>query len=406
MSTFKLSPDKQLKEILLGCAELVSEEELLAKLEWSYQNDQPLKVKFGADPSRPDIHLGHTVVLHKLRCFQELGHSVIFIVGDFTARIGDPTGRSKTRPELSPEEIAQNAKTYEEQVFKILDRDATRVVFNSEWLNALTPMDFVRLAATRTVQQLLAREDFQNRFQQQTPIFLHELLYPVMQAYDSVVLEADVELGGTDQTFNLLLARELQRHHGLRPQTVLTMPILEGLDGVQKMSKSLDNYIGVTEPPGSIFGKTMSVSDQHMIRFYELLGQLSDSEFEKLKSGVADQTLHPMELKKRLAQMLVARFWGEAAGAEARTEFESVFSRREVPDDLPEHQVTTDDDGMVDLISVSVSLGFSKSRSEARRVLRQNGMKLDGKVVTQERIQIGQASIFKQGKIKMAKLVP
>lgn len=400
-------PSEQLAEIKMGCDLLVSEEELLKKLEDSYNLQKPLIVKFGADPSRPDIHLGHTVVINKLRLLQKFGHTIRFIIGDFTARIGDPTGRSKTRPQLSLEEVNQNAETYKDQIFKILDPLRTDIVYNGDWLEKLTPMDFIHLMATRTVQQQLAREDFQKRYEEQAPIFLHEFIYPILQAYDSVVLKADIELGGTDQTFNLLLGRELQKQRGQRPQSLIIMPLLEGLDGVQKMSKSYDNYISLTDSPKDMFGKTMSISDTHMLRFYELLSEKRAQEITAMKKAMEDGSAHPMELKKALAEEIVARYWGINVGKKAREEFEALFSKREIPQDLVEFKVSASEEGHLNIVDTAIKVGFASSKSEARRILQQNGMKINGDQISNERIEIkkGESYIFKYGKLKMIKLV-
>ncbi len=401
-----VSAEEQLAEIKVGCAEIIAEDELLAKLKRSVKEQKPLRVKLGADPSSPDIHLGHTVVLNKLRLFQSFGHQVIFIIGDFTARIGDPTGKSKTRPPLSSEQVLNYAKTYQEQIYRILDPSRTEVVYNSHWLDKLTPMDFIRLMATRTVQQVIVRDDFSKRLDENTPIHLHELVYPLLQGYDSVHLHADIELGGTDQKFNLLFGREMQRHAGQEPQCTLTVPLLEGLDGVQKMSKSLDNYIGISEPAREIFGKCMSISDVLMVRFYELLSRKGRAYVEDVKKRLLDGTLHPMEAKKAIAQEITEHYWGAEEGRAARQHFEETFSSRKVPTDLPTHTVSADADGKVNLIDVSVQLGFSQSRSEARRLLKQNGLHLDGETVQSESVvlEANRDYIFKQGKLKMVKL--
>lgn len=299
-----MSPEEQLERIAFGAADLISREELLKKLKKCQQEKKPLRVKFGADPNRPDIHLGHTVVINKLRTFQELGHHVLFLIGDFTAMIGDPSGKNQTRPILTPEEIAENAKTYAKQIFKILDPDKTEIVYNSKWLNPLTSVEFIKLSAKYTVARMLERDDFSKRYKGGVPIAIHEFLYPLTQGYDSVALHSDIELGGTDQTFNLLVGRDLQSHYGQEPQCVLTMPILEGLDGVQKMSKSLDNYISVVDSPKDMFGKTMRVSDELMFRFYQLLTDLSPQEVKNLQSRVEQGLQHPREVKVNLA-----KFW-------------------------------------------------------------------------------------------------
>ncbi len=323
-----LSVDEQLAYIKKGSAEIIREADLRAKLEKSRASGKPLRVKLGMDPTAPDLHLGHTVVLRKLKHFQDLGHTVIFLIGDFTGMIGDPTGRSVTRPPLSPEQIAQNAETYKAQVFKILDPEKTVIDFNRRWFSKFTADDFIRLAAKYTVSQMLEREDFHKRFLEEKPIAVHELLYPLAQGYDSVALEADVELGGTDQKFNLLVGRELQRSYGQEAQVVLTTPILEGLDGVQKMSKSLGNAVGIHEPPLEMYGKIMSISDQMMWRYYELLTDMQLPEIEKMKREV-----HPMQAKKDLARRIVADFHSAEAAAKAGEDWAKQFQKDEVPED-------------------------------------------------------------------------
>lgn len=407
MSKITVAPKEQLAQLKLGADEIISEDELLKKLEKSYAKQKPLTVKLGADPSRPDIHIGHAVVLNKLKLLQDFGHQVKFIIGDFTALIGDPTGKSKMRPQLSKDEVDANAQTYKEQVFKILDPDKTDIVYNSHWLNKFTPMDFIRLMASRTVQQLIARDDFSKRYQEQVPIFLHELVYPVMQAYDSYELKADIELGGTDQKFNLLLGREFQRQQGQEPQCIILSPLLEGLDGVQKMSKSLGNYIGLTDEPNDMFGKTMSISDQHMLRFYELLSRKGVEHFKQLKTGLSDQSVHPMDAKKDLAEEIVSHYWGEARAKEAREHFQQVFSKKAIPDDIPAHKISLNQDERINVLNLVVELEFCKSKSEARRILKQNGMKLNNQVIKEENIKLEPARdyIFRQGKLKMVKLL-
>ena len=330
--------DEQLTYLKKGSAEIIREADLRAKLEKSRATGKPLRVKLGMDPTAPDLHLGHTVVLRKLKHFQDLGHTAIFLIGDFTGMIGDPTGRSVTRPPLTREQIEQNAETYKAQVFKILDPHKTVVDFNRRWMGAFTADDFVRLMAKYTVSQLLEREDFHKRFQEEKPISVHELLYPLVQGYDSVALEADVELGGTDQKFNLLVGRELQRGYGQESQVVLTTPILEGLDGVQKMSKSLGNAIGIHEPPLEMYGKVMSISDEMMWRYYELLTDLQVAEIEKMKREV-----HPMQAKKDLARRIVADFHSAEAAAKAGEDWAKQFQRDEVPEDLEEIQIKFED---------------------------------------------------------------
>ncbi|MEP6644147.1 MAG: tyrosine--tRNA ligase [Acidobacteriaceae bacterium] len=326
--------DEQLAYLKKGSAEIIRESELRSKLEKSFTAGKPLRVKAGFDPTAPDLHLGHTVLLRKLKHFQDLGHTVIFLIGDFTGMIGDPSGRSATRPPLSAEEVMRNAKTYMAQVYKILNSATTEVRFNSEWLAKMKSEDWIRLAAKYTVSQMLEREDFHKRFTEEKPIALHELLYPLSQGYDSVALHADVELGGTDQKFNLLVGRELQRGYGQESQVVLTMPILEGLDGVQKMSKSLNNAIGIHEPPLEMYGKVMSISDGMMWRYYELLTDVQLPEIAKIKDEVKAGNAHPMEIKRQLATRIVRDFHGEAAGASANENWTKQFQKKEIPEDM------------------------------------------------------------------------
>lgn len=368
--------DDQLRIIRRGAAEIITESELRDKLERSRRADEPLRVKLGLDPTAPDLHLGHTVVLRKLRDFQELGHQAIVILGDFTGLIGDPTGRSETRKPLTQEEIRANAETYRAQLGKILDTARTRLEFNSTWLGALNLEQVIRLAAHVTVAQMLQREDFAARYAAGRPISLHEFLYPIAQGYDSVALHADVELGGTDQTFNLLVGRDLQRASGQAPQVALTVPILEGLDGVQKMSKSLGNYVGINEPAEDVYGKLMSVSDALMWRYFELLTRLPDAELATLRAG------HPMEAKKRLARTITAQYHGEAAARAAEAHFARVVQRRDVPEAVEEVRIAVAAVGGVGggaaLARVLVAAGCAPSTSEARRLIRQGAVEVDG----------------------------
>jgi len=381
------TPEEALEYLKRGTVDMVEEEELLAKLKRSAETGTPLRVKAGFDPTAPDLHLGHTVLLRKMRHFQDLGHEVYFLIGDFTAMIGDPSGRSETRPPLTREQVIENAKTYADQVFKILDPEKTRVVFNSEWMSKMTAEDFIRLCARYTVARMLEREDFRKRFEAHRPIAIHELIYPLIQAYDSVALRADVELGGTDQLFNLLVGREIQREYGQEPQVIVTVPILEGLDGVQKMSKSLGNYVGITEPPQEMFGKLMSISDELMWRYYELLTDLPLSEIEALRRAVAEGREHPKEVKKRLAMSIVAQFHSEAAAREAAEEFERVFARREVPRDIPEVKVAP---GRIWIPGLLKETGLVKSTSEGKRLVSQGAVRLvDGEALREEHFEFG-----------------
>src|SRR5512145_217575 len=338
-----MSVAEQMELIKRGAVEILLEKELEEKLEKSLKSGVPLKIKAGFDPTAPDLHFGHTVLLHKMRQFQQLGHEVCFLIGDFTGMIGDPTGKSETRKALTREDVLRNAETYKEQVFKILDPEKTKVVFNSEWLSPLQASDLIALAAKYTVARMLERDDFGKRYANQLPISIHEFLYPLIQGYDSVAMKADVELGGTDQKFNLLVGRELQREWGQTPQSVITMPLLEGLDGVNKMSKSLGNYIGINDPADEIFGKIMSISDELMLRYYELLSDLSLAEIDTMKKGLKARELHPMDVKKQLGREIVARYHGAAAATQAEENFVKRFRDNQTPDDMPE--VTLEPDG-------------------------------------------------------------
>ncbi|HMP76416.1 MAG TPA: tyrosine--tRNA ligase [Kiritimatiellia bacterium] len=364
-----------LDQLAARCVDLISRAELESKL----KEGRPLRIKYGADPSAPDLHLGHVVGLNKLREFQAAGHTVVFIIGDFTAMIGDPSGRSQTRKPLSREQVKANAETYQRQVFQILDPARTEMRFNSEWLSPMGFEDVVRLSAKVTVAQMLAREDFSKRYAENAPISLVEFLYPLIQAYDSVMVKADVELGGTDQLFNLLLGRELQKEVGQAPQVVMTLPLLEGLDGVNKMSKSLGNYIGVTDAPKDMFGKVMSISDELMWRYYELVLCVPPSQLAELR------TLHPRVAKDRLAQGVVARFHGEAAGADASAEFARVFSQSELPADIPEFSVTEPETGIIALL---VHCKLAASNGEAKRLVEQGAVRVDDARVTDPRAKI------------------
>ncbi len=367
---------EQLALIRHGTAAIVVEEELLGKLERSVRARTPLVVKVGFDPTAPDLHLGHTVVIHKMRQLQDLGHTIYFVIGDFTGMIGDPTGRSETRKPFTREEIEANAQTYREQVFKILDPARTQVVFNSSWLAPLTAADVIRMAGQVTVARLLSREDFAQRYAAERPIHLHEFLYPLFQAQDSVALRADIEMGGTDQTFNLLVGRDLQRAVGQEPQIAITMPILVGTDGVQKMSKSLGNYVGITEAPKQMYGKLMSVSDEVMLAYFPLVSGLSVADVEAIEAAVRGGRLHPMEAKKQLARTVVARFHGEAAARAAEEEFARQFQARDLPAEIPRVQyvVTVEPVRVTHLVTAS---GIAGSVSEARRLIQQGGIRID-----------------------------
>ncbi len=378
---------EQMAVIRRGAVEILLEKELHDKLEKSTNTGVPLKIKAGFDPTAPDLHLGHTVLLHKMRQFQQLGHEIYFLIGDFTGMIGDPTGKSETRKPLTREDVLKNAETYKEQVFKILDPEKTKVVFNSEWLAPLSATDMIGLAAKYTVARMLEREDFCNRYANQLPISIHEFLYPLIQGYDSVALKADVELGGTDQKFNLLVGRELQREWGQVPQTVITMPLLEGLDGVNKMSKSLGNYIGINEPADEIFGKIMSVSDDLMIRYYELLSDMTLADLEKLKTGIKDGSVHPMEAKKQLGREMVARYHGMSAANQAEENFVRRFRDNQTPNEMPEVKLSSPEERAL-LCKVLAQADLVKSNSEGRRAIQQGGVKVNGEKISDENLEI------------------
>jgi tyrosyl-tRNA synthetase len=419
--------EEQLAYIKKGTAEIIRESELRAKLEKSRAGGKPLRVKLGLDPTAPDLHLGHTVVLRKLKHFQDLGHTIIFLIGDFTGMIGDPTGRSVTRPPLSREQIEQNAETYKAQVFKILDPKKTVVDFNSRWFSKFSAEDFIRLAAKYTVSQMLEREDFHKRFQEEKPIAVHELLYPLAQGYDSVALEADVELGGTDQKFNLLVGRELQRAYGQQSQVVVTTPILEGLDGVNKMSKSLGNAIGIHEPPLEMYGKIMSISDEMMWRYYELLTDVSAAEIERTKQDVAAGKAHPMNLKKALAGQIVADFHSGEAAQKAGNDWAKQFQKDEVPENVEEVRINIfrvrvadvlpgDREGgtsqginfepnnrtsfVIKIDKLVKEAGLATSVTEANRKLKERAVSINGELIEEPAIGISakQALTLRVGK--------
>ncbi|NLC09689.1 MAG: tyrosine--tRNA ligase [Gammaproteobacteria bacterium] len=397
MST-NVSVDEQLEIIKRGTESLLVESELVEKL----RKGVPLRIKAGFDPTAPDLHLGHTVLINKLRAFQELGHHVVFLIGDFTGMIGDPSGKSATRPPLSREQVLANAETYKEQVFKILDPQKTEVAFNSTWLNELTPVDFIKLASTYTVARMLEREDFHNRYTSQQPIAIHEFLYPLVQGYDSVALKADVELGGTDQTFNLLMGRELQRSYGMEPQCVITVPLLEGLDGVKKMSKSLGNYVGIQEPPGVMFNKIVSMPDELIWRYYELLSFKSMQHIEQLQQDVAAGA-NPRDIKIELARELIARFHGEEAAAGAHMSAGNRLADGELPEDLPYKEVQADNE--LPIAAVLNRAGLVKNAASARNLLENGSVKVDGAVVQKEFVcELGREYVCQAGKRSFARV--
>lgn len=400
-----VAAQEQLRLIRRGVAEILPEAELVKKLEKSVSSGKPLKVKLGLDPTAPDIHLGHTVVLRKLRQFQDLGHQIIIIIGDFTGRIGDPTGRSITRKQLTDEEVISNAKTYQEQIFKILDKEKTEVRFNSDWLGKLNFKDVIELAASYTVARMLERDDFKKRFESNQPISVHEFLYPLMQGYDSVHLEADIEFGGTDQKFNLLMGRHLQEHLGQEPQIAIIMPILEGLDGVQKMSKSLGNYIGISESPKDIYGKSMSVPDELMERYYELVTQVPMEEIAQLMAAWKDGSQHPRDLKMRLAFEITALYHGQEAAKGAQEDFIRVFQNKDMPDEIP--TIEWPGEESQPLPSLLVALKLATGTSDARRSIEQGAVKVNGEKITDVHSVLKKESemIIQVGKRKFCKII-
>jgi len=412
----ELSPEEQLHVIKRGTVEILLEKQLLKKLEKSYKDKKALKIKVGFDPTAPDIHLGHTVLLEKMRQLQDLGHEIILIIGDLTGMIGDPTGRSEIRKPLTKEEVLQNAETYKQQVFKILDEQKTVVRFNSEWLEKMTSMEIIKLQAKQTVarmleredfKQRLEREDFKQRFKNQTPIGIHEFIYPLFEGYDSVVLKSDIEIGGTDQRFNLLMGRELQEDAGQVPQVLVIMPLLEGTDGVKKMSKSLGNYIGIAEPANEIYGKILSISDELMIKYYELLSHISLEEFTSLKQGLKDGSVHPKKAKEDLALEIAERYWDRDSALKAKEEFETVFKDKGLPDDIPVFTPDADEQEIW-LPKIMKDSGLAKSTGEAMRLIKQGGVSVDNEKWTDpnKKFPIGKEYLLKVGKRRFLKLLP
>ncbi len=399
-----MPPEQQLEIIKQNAVDVVPEDELLEKLRRSYETGRPLRVKLGCDPSAPDLHIGHSVVLRKLRQFQELGHQAVLVIGDFTAMIGDPSGRKKTRPALTFEQTRQNAQTYFRQAGKILDMERLEIRYNSEWLSKMNFADVIKLASKYTVARMLERDDFEIRYREGIPIFIHEFLYPLAQAYDSVALEADVELGGTDQKFNLLVGREIQQEYGQEPQAIVTLPLLEGTDGVQKMSKSVGNYIAIEDPPEEMFGKVMSIPDSLIEKYFRLTTDLSSEELDDISRQLSDGSVNPMELKKRLGWELVRMYHGAEAADRAKAYFEKVFSRRELPDEMPEFVV----EKPIRLIDVLRLSGLVPSNSEARRLIRQRAVKIDGKPVEGEDVVVDpemSGAVVKVGKRRFLRIV-
>ena len=400
--------DEQFEVIKRGTLEIVPEEALKAKLRKAHDEGRPLRIKLGLDPTAPYIHLGHAVVLRKMRQFQDLGHEVYIIIGDFTASIGDPSGKSVTRPHLTEEEIRANARTYYDQYCVILDPEKTKVVFNSQWLGPLGFAEVIKIVSKITVARILERDDFETRLAAGRPISMHELLYPICQAYDSVFLKADVEVGGMDQKFNILMGRDLQTQYGQDEQVGLFMPILTGLDGVQKMSKSLNNCVGITEPPKDMFGKLMSISDEMMPDYFELCTDVPLDEIERIKQGLTSGALHPMDVKKRLGREIVAIYHGSEAAAEAQAEFERVFSHHEIPEDMPELKIDAADihDGKVWIVKLLTAAGMAQSNGEARRLIQQGGVTLDGQKISDPsaNIEVKSGQVLRAGKLKFARI--
>jgi len=401
----KYTIEEQIALIERGTVDVVSRDDLVRKLKKSRESGVPLKIKTGFDPTAPDLHIGHTVLIQKMKHFQDLGHDIYFLIGDFTGMIGDPTGKSETRVPLTIDDVKRNAETYKEQIFKILDPEKTKVVFNSSWLGQLTSYDMIRLASQLTVARMLEREDFRVRFDNEKPISIHEFLYPLIQGYDSVALDSDVELGGTDQLFNLLMGRDLQRAWDQEPQVVITMPLLEGLDGINKMSKSLGNYIGITESADDIYGKVMSISDTLMFRYYELLSDLSAAEIEELAADMQNEKIHPKDVKKKLAYELTARFYQEEDAAKAQKSFEQVFRHHGLPENIPE-LILEKADGEIWLPKLLVEAGLTESTSAARRLIKQQAVSLDNEKVldTEYTVQPEGEVLIKVGKRRFAKV--
>ncbi|MEK3722059.1 tyrosine--tRNA ligase [Paenibacillus sp. FSL H8-0034] len=400
--------ERQLSWIRRGVVEIVPEDELKQKIIGSVVTGKPLKVKLGLDPSAPDIHIGHTVVLHKLRQFQQLGHQVQLIIGDFTGRIGDPTGKSETRKQLTEEDVKRNAETYQKQIYKILDADKTQLYYNSEWLGPMSFVDVVQLSAKVTVARMMERDDFSKRYATGQAIHVHEFFYPLMQGYDSVALKSDVELGGTDQKFNLLMGRTLQKEYGVTAQVTIMTPLLEGLDGVNKMSKSLGNYIGIDEEPNQIYGKAMSIPDELMPKYYELATSMSNEDLKLLQEGLLDGKVHPRDAKMQLARTFVSMYHGEQAASMAQQHFVTVFQQRALPEDIEEFVVAADalEDGQIGIIKLLVTLGLSASNSEARRSIQQGGVKINEQKIEDLNISLTlqEDDIIQVGKRKFAKI--
>jgi len=395
-----VSVEESLKIIRRGTEEILLEEDLIERL----KTGKPLRVKAGFDPTAPDLHLGHTVLLNKMRQLQDLGHEILFLIGDFTGMIGDPSGKNETRPPLTREQVIENAATYKKQVFKVLDREKTKILFNSEWMDKLTPVDLIKLAATHTVARMLERDDFHKRYHSGQAIAIHEFLYPLLQGYDSVAMKADIELGGTDQKFNLLMGRELQKHFGQKPQTVMTMPLLPGLDGIKKMSKSLGNYIGIDESPSDIFGKVMSLSDETMWLYYELISFKSLDEIQNLREQVANG-MNPRDVKFLLGEEIVERFYDRDAAIQAREAFIARFREGMIPENIPEVHINVGDVGLY-VTQIIKAAGLTSSTSEAGRMIQQGAVRIDGEKLTDKEVKLnaGSAVTLQVGKRRFAKV--
>lgn len=395
---------EQMDLIKRGAAEIIPEEELVKKLERSLNENKPLNIKLGCDPSRPDLHIGHSVVLRKLAQFQSLGHQAILIIGDFTGMIGDPSGRNTTRPALTLDETRLNGQSYFEQASKILDKEKTRIVYNSDWLSKMNFEDVIKLASKYTVARMIERDDFTKRFRSGEPISLHELLYPLAQAMDSVAINSDVELGGTDQKFNLLVGRDIQREFGVEPQVILTMPLLVGTDGVEKMSKSYDNYIGISDTPKEIYGRTLSIPDNLIYNYYKLATDVSNLELAEIKKQLENPSVNPRDLKRKLARTIVKMYHNEQAAIEAEEEFDRIFVKKEIPDEIPEYKIQQNQMGILDLI---VQVNFAPSKAEAKRLVMQGGVSIDGKKIIDVNtvIRIKNNLILKVGKRKFIKII-
>lgn len=400
-----LKPEEQLEIIKRGTVEIILEEDLKRKIENSYKEKKPLRIKVGFDPTAPDIHLGHTVLLEKMRQFQDLGHEVIFLIGDFTGMIGDPSGKTETRKPLTKEEVLKNAETYKEQVFKILHPERTVIRFNSEWFSSMTALDMCRLAGAETVARMLEREDFKKRFTEGRPITILEFLYPLLQAYDSVYLKADIELGGTDQKFNLLMGRQLMKLYDMEAQVVIMMPLLEGLDGVQKMSKSLGNYIGINEKPDEMFGKIMSINDELMIKYYELLSHISIAQLEELKAGISEYIINPRDAKESLAFEIVERYHGRYEAERAKEKFIKLFRQKDIPEDIVTFEIPYEEGGIW-LPKLLKDKGITKSTSESIRLINQGAIKINTDIITDIDIKLQRGDyVIKVGKKRFLKVI-